>query len=227
MTENSVYPSALHATGVHDICRWFFVTTAISDSSRSRLLAAGKALFSRNGFEQTSTSAIARDAGTSESQLVRYFGGKAGLLDAIFEEAWKPMNARIHDMLTDASSGRIAARGVLIAVLAAFDRDDQLATLFLFEGRRIRGDSEVRLSAGFVEFNDVVQRLVRRGQIDASFDAAFDATALSAALIGSVEAMIRERLLAKRGGNTRPFSDKELHKIFDAMLDGFAPAQRA
>jgi len=201
------------------------VTTAISDSSRSRLLAAGKALFSRNGFEQTSTSAVARDAGTSESQLVRYFGGKAGLLDAIFEEAWKPMNARIHDMLTDASSGRIAARGVLTAVLAAFDRDDQLARLFLFEGRRIRGESEVRMSTGFVEFNDIVQRLVRRGQGDASFDSSFDATALSAALIGSVEAMIRERLLAKRGGDTRPFSDRQLQRIFDAMLDGFAPAR--
>ncbi|HXG54863.1 MAG TPA: TetR/AcrR family transcriptional regulator [Vicinamibacterales bacterium] len=199
------------------------MTNAVPDSSRSRLLAAGKALFARNGFEQTSTSAVARDAGTSESQLVRYFTGKAGLLDAIFEEAWKPMNARIHDMLADASSGRIAVSGVLTTVLGAFDHDDQLATLFLFEGRRIRGDSEVRLSAGFVEFNDVVQRLVRRGQKDGSFDSSFDATALAAALIGSVEAMIRERLLAKRDGNTSPFSDKQLHKIFEAMLEGFKP----
>jgi len=199
------------------------MTTPMSDSSRTRLLAAGKALFARNGFEKTSTSAVAREAGTSESQLVRYFTGKAGLLDAIFEEAWRPMNARIHDMLADAGSGRIAVSGVLTAVLSALDGDDQLATLFLFEGRRIRGDSEVRLSAGFIEFNDVVQRLVRRGQKDGSFDAAFDATALSAALIGSVEAMIRERLLAKRDGITSPFSDKQLHKIFVAMLDGFAP----
>jgi len=199
------------------------MTMTLPDSSRGRLLAAGKALFARNGFEQTSTSAVARDANTSESQLVRYFGGKAGLLDSIFEEAWKPMNARIHDMLADASSGRIAVNGVLTAVLAAFDRDDDLATLFLFEGRRIRGESEVRLSAGFVEFYDVVQRLIRRGQKDGSFNPAFDPTALTAALIGAVEAMVRERLLAKRGGNTRPFSDKHLQKIFDAMLDGFAP----
>lgn len=199
------------------------MTITLPDSSRGRLLAAAKALFARNGFEQTSTSAIARDAGTSESQLVRYFGGKAGLLESIFEESWKPMNARIHDMLADASSGRIAVNGVLTAVLAVFDKDDDLATLFLFEGRRIRGESEIRLSAGFVEFNDVVQRLIRRGQKDGSFSGSFDPTALAAALLGAVEAMVRERLLAKRGGNTRPFSDKHLHKIFEAMLDGFAP----
>lgn len=197
------------------------MATSPPDSSRARLLVSAKKLFARNGFEGTPTSAVAKDAGTSESQLVRYFGGKVGLLDSIFEEAWKPMNATIHDMLADASSGRIAVNGVLSAVLAAFDRDDELATLFLFEGRRIRGESEVRLSAGFVAFNDVVQRLIRRGQKDGSFSSSFDAIALSAALMGAVEAMVRERLLAKRGGNTRPFSDKQLHKIFGAMLDSF------
>jgi AcrR family transcriptional regulator len=199
------------------------MTIASPDGSRTRLLYAAKQLFARQGFEQTSTSAIAREAGTSESQLVRYFSSKAGVLDAIFEEAWKPMNARIHDMLADAGSGRAAVVGVLSAVLRAFDRDDQLATIFLFEGRRIRGGSEVRMSSGFMEFSDVVLRLIRRGQKDGSFSAAFDATALSAALIGAVEAMVRERLLAKRASTPRPFADRQLHRIFEAMLDGFAP----
>jgi len=51
--------------------------------------------------------------------------------------------------------------------------------------------------------------------------ASHDAIALSAALMGAVEAMVRERLLAKRGGNSRPFSYKQLHKIFGAMLNSF------
>ena len=198
-------------------------TTTTTDGSRTRLLHAARALFAKNGFEQTPTSAIAREAGTSESQLVRYFGTKAGVLDAIFEEAWKPMNARIHDMLADAGSGRAAVVGVLSAVLGAFDRDDQLATLFLFEGRRIRGESGVRLSSGFREFSDVTLRLIKRGQKDGSFSPAFDAAALCAALIGAIEAMVRERLLAKRIGAARPFADRQLHRIFEAMLDGFAP----
>src|SRR5262249_320630 len=60
-----------------------------TSTSRSRLLAAGKELFARHGYEQASTAAIARLAGTSESQLVRYFDGKAGLLQAIFNESWR------------------------------------------------------------------------------------------------------------------------------------------
>lgn len=194
-----------------------------ADGSRSRLLLSAKSLFAKLGYEQTSTSAVARDAGTSESQLVRYFGSKAGLLEAIFDDAWRPVNAQIHDMLADAGSGRDAVAGVLTTVLGALDRDDELATIFLFEGRRIRQDSEVRMSSGFMEFADVVHRLIRRGQKDGSFSAAFDALAVSAALIGAAEGMVRERLLSRRAGKARPFPDRQVHRVFEAMLDAVAP----
>ena len=59
-----------------------------TQTSRMRLLNAGKTLFAKNGYEQTSTAAIARESGSSESQLIRYFGGKAGLLEAIFNESF-------------------------------------------------------------------------------------------------------------------------------------------
>lgn len=194
-----------------------------SDSSRSRLLGAAKLLFARHGFENTSTLSVAQQAETSESQLVRYFGTKAGLLEAVFDEAWKPLNARVHDLLADARSSREAVEGILAAVLATFERDDQLATIFLFEGRRIRGtEAEVRLSHGFLEFTDVVHRLIRRGQKDGSFSPSLDSAALASALMGAAEAMVRERLLARRGGS-RPFSDRQVKHIFAAMLDGFAP----
>ena len=197
---------------------------ASSDSSRARLIASAKALFARSGFEQSSTAAIARDAETSESQLVRYFGTKAGLLEAIFDEAWVPLNARVHDLLADAGSGRAAVGGVLGAVLAAFERDDQLATIFLFEGRRIRGgESTVKLSSGFLEFTDVIHRLIKRGQKDGSFDPSYDPDALAAALMGAAESMVRDRVLARRAGAARTYSDKQVQRIFDAMLDGFAP----
>ena len=56
-----------------------------TQSSRLRLLASAKMLMSRHGYEQASTSAIAREAATSESQLMRYFGGVVGW----FHVAWQ------------------------------------------------------------------------------------------------------------------------------------------
>jgi TetR/AcrR family fatty acid metabolism transcriptional regulator len=195
-----------------------------TDSSRARLLATGKKLFAQEGYENTVTSTLARDAGTSESQLVRHFGGKSGLLETIFEESWRPLIASVRDLLADARDGRSAVTGVLLTALAALEADDALATIFLFEGRRIRGDQsrQIKLSSGFIEFSDVVCRLIRRGQKDGSFASGFEPTALAAALIGAVEGMLRERMLVRRNGASRSFSDKQLRRVFDAMLDAFA-----
>ena len=200
------------------------VTKNAPDPSRNRLLASGRSLFSELGYENTQTAAIARRAGTSESQLVRYFGGKAGLLAAIFDTAWYDINARVHDLLTDAPDARHAVLGIFNTMLAAFERDHDLATLFMLEGRRIRaGSHEVRLSPGLVEFSDTVHRLIKRGQQDGSFAQGLDSTALATALMGAAEAMIRERLLVRRRGSARSFTNAQLQRIFKAMLEGLGP----
>ena len=65
-------------------------------SSHDRILMAAKHLFARGGYENTSTVAIAREAGTSESQLMKHFGSKQGLLGAIFDRGWQGISERIH-----------------------------------------------------------------------------------------------------------------------------------
>src|SRR5947208_4214212 len=82
-------------------------------TSRQRLLEAGKSLFAKFGFEQTSTATIAREAGTSESQLVRYYRSKAGLLEAIFNEHWAELTRKIQQVVVAAPDAREALAGVL------------------------------------------------------------------------------------------------------------------
>ena len=93
-----------------------------TQTSRRRLLEAGKALFARFGFEQTSTAIIAREAGTSESQLVRYYKGKAGLLEAIFNDCWAALNQHVQGVVVAATDAREALAGVLETVTEAFGR---------------------------------------------------------------------------------------------------------
>ncbi len=64
-------------------------------SSHDRILRSAKHLFARNGYENTSTVAIAREAGTSESQLMKHFGSKQGLLLAIFDRGWAGIIERV------------------------------------------------------------------------------------------------------------------------------------
>ena len=191
-------------------------------SSRSRLLQAAKRLFALQGYEHTATSAIAREAGTSESQLMRYFGGKVGLLDALFNDAWAEINERVRKVAQDAPSTREAIVGVLQLIATALARDPDLATLFLFEGRRMRGaEPRVRLPGGLQAFAEVVKGLVRKAQTDRDLDSRLDAGAITSAMMGACEAMIRDRVLARVGGS-RAFAEREIKRTLDAMLSGFS-----
>lgn len=191
-------------------------------SSRTRLLQAAKRLFARHGYEQTATSAIAREAGTSESQLMRYFGGKVGLLEALFNEAWADLNERVKQAVDEAAGNREAILAMLQTIVSALARDPDLGTLFLFEGRRLRGDEpRVMLSKGSVAFVDLARGLVRKGQAARELDATLDAGAITSALMGACEAMIRDRILARAGGS-RAFAEREIRRTLDAMLSGFS-----
>lgn len=196
-------------------------------SSRERLLQAAKRLFASQGYEQTATSAIAREAGTSESQLMRYFGGKIGLLQALFDTAWTDLNARVQRTIRSGGTGRDIILNVLQTMTTAFARDPDLATLFLFESRRLRGARpRVHVSKGFLAFAELMKGVVRKAQAAREISPALHAAAVTSSIVGAVEAMIRDRLLARNSGN-RSFGEREIRRTLEAMLDGFAPIQRA
>lgn len=195
-----------------------------TQTSRMRLLNAGKMLFARNGYEQTSTAAIARESGSSESQLIRYFGGKAGLLEAIFNESWSGLNESVQQQIAEAVHGRDAIIRILSLMIQAFTRDHDIAFLFLFEGRRMRGGShEVLLSEGFVRFNQAVSMLIDRGREDGSFRIDVHPQVLGSAMLGVAEGMLRDRVLAERNHKPIPFDDDEIIRTFTAMVNGLAP----
>ena len=195
-----------------------------TQTSRSRLLAAGKALFARNGYEQTSTAAIAREAGSSESQLIRYFGGKAGLLEAIFNDSWTALNEEVAQQIDSAMHGRDAIVRILGLMIQAFSRDHDIAFLFLFEGRRVRGNShDVLLSKGFERFMQTIGALMQRGIQDGSFRTDLDLRILGSAILGCAEGMIRDRVLAERNNQPNPYDDEAIIRTFSAMVNGLAP----
>jgi AcrR family transcriptional regulator len=178
----------------------------------------------RAGYERVSTAAIARAAGTSESQLVRYFRSKAGLLEAIFNESWGPLNARLASVVAAAPTARAAMTSILATMMGAFERDPSLAKLLLFEGRRIRGDSgEILITRGFREFAALTLRVIQQGQRDGSFSRALKPQAIVSALLGAAESMLRDRLVAARQRLPPPFPETQMRAVFNALIAGLEP----
>jgi AcrR family transcriptional regulator len=184
-----------------------------TQTSRRRLLEAGRALFARHGFDQTSTATVAREAGTSESQLVRNYVTKAGLLEAILNESWTSLHQQLHTAVAGATSAREAMDALIETFLAAFRADPETEFLFLFEGHRLHSNAE---------FQELLRIVIRRGHRDGSFDHRFHEDALALALVGAAGTLMRERSEARRANRPEPFTEDDIRAVFRGVLAGLS-----
>jgi len=190
-------------------------------SSHDRILNAAKRLFASQGYEATSTMAIARLAGTSESQMMKHFGSKEGLLEAILDQGWKSMAPALKNIITmpDGSPKLLA---MLDLVLKTLNEDPDLKELFLLEGRRIRREGRhVVLSPGYIEFvrlvDDVLNNMKQAGMLRPEVSP----NAVRSAIMGMTEGMLRDQILSRRRGEfPADYSDQDFRMLFFACLQG-------
>ena len=187
-------------------------------SSHDRILAAAKRLFSTQGYEATSTMAIARLAGTSESQMMKHFGSKEGLLEAILDAGWRSMAGSLQQLeRLEASSEKLMA--MLNIVLTTLNDDPDLRELLLLEGRRIRREGRmVVLSPGYLRFvasvDDVLRKMASNGTLRQ--DIAPDA--IRAAIMGMTEGMMRDQVLSRRREFPANYAAQDYQKLFALCL---------
>src|SRR5271167_1276314 len=108
-------------------------------SSHDRILMAAKRLFALNGYENTSTVAVAREAGTSESQLMKHFGSKRGLLAVILDRGWSNIMARVQQIPANSAPVDRLFRA-LEAFVVELENDSDLKNLMVLEAGRVRKD---------------------------------------------------------------------------------------
>jgi AcrR family transcriptional regulator len=185
---------------------------------RERLIVTAKNLFAAKGYENTSTAEIVREAGTSESQLVKHFGGKEGLLEAIFEDGWR----RLDFIFVAARAGANPAqrlRMIFELILESFHTDPCLMELMLLEGRRIRKDqSDILLTEGYARFINLVESVIQELLAASNRPLEVSSIAITSALVGTFESMLRDQLMSRRIGWKHYATDDELKKIFNLWL---------
>jgi AcrR family transcriptional regulator len=191
-------------------------------SSHDRILQSARRLFATDGYENATTSAIARMAGTSESQLIKHFGSKEGLLEAIFDHSWQRMGAGISQTLAPLTSPREKLGALTELMISALEKDKELRTLMLLEGRRIRKHGHmVLLTRGFLGVLEAVDGLLSQMLEAGELRPGLNVEAVRSALIGAFEGLLRDQLLAERVDYPARFDGRELRTAFRAALDGF------
>ena len=105
---------------------------------RARILAAGLAVFARQGFEGTTMSAIAEQAGLGAASLYRYYTSKAELFDAaitreLASEFERLLELRVRALGEQASSAQFSPSRDYGREMLAFWLSNRLAVVVLLD----------------------------------------------------------------------------------------------
>jgi TetR/AcrR family fatty acid metabolism transcriptional regulator len=194
-------------------------------SSHDRLLQAARRLFGQDGYESTSTAAIARAAATSESQLIKHFGSKEGLLEAIFDQAWVHLERRLSRLDAGTASPVERLVGVTEQLGKAIEADEDLRVLILLEGRRIRKQGlRVTITQGFRRLVALLDEIFAAMQEAGQLRRGLNPQAVRSALLGAVEGLLRDRLLAERAGYPAEYDREQMQTVFRTLVAGITEA---
>jgi AcrR family transcriptional regulator len=97
------------------------------EETRTRILAATREIFERNGTRGTTTREVAERAGVNEATLFRHFGSKAALIGAMREEACGA--AAFRNLLTGLDGRNIGTDIRLVARLGVRQMESQRALM--------------------------------------------------------------------------------------------------
>jgi len=159
---------------------------AKAERTRSAILAAAERLFARRGYAATRLDDVADAVGVKRAALFYHFRDKQALYDAVIEEAFGELVARVEGAL--AASGAIAPRveAAVEAWVDAIQARPALARLIL----RHAADADERPSTPLLPAAERLRRLAwglfeegrRSGELQPLHDDPFHA---SSALIGA------------------------------------------
>jgi AcrR family transcriptional regulator len=194
---------------------------------RDRILLAGKESFAAHGYESTTTASIARAAQTSESQIIKHFGSKEGLLEAIFEEGWKRI-AEAFGAIDYLPSPSAKLQALVGLILAKLEEDDQLKQLYLLEGRRIRKEGHlVLMTRGYLSLVQTIDRLFQEMRSAGQLRPELHVEGMRSVMVGMMEGLLRDKVLAARAGYPASFDSEDIRKLFLHVMQSFlAPSLR-
>jgi AcrR family transcriptional regulator len=191
-------------------------------SSHDRILMAAKRLFAYNGYENTSTVAIAREAGTSESQLMKHFGSKRGLLSVILDRSWTGIAARVLAVPASAPPVDRLFR-VLEAVVIELENDSDVRNLMVLETGRVRKDNrDVFVSQGYQRFAGVVYEILAEMRDHGQIRADLNLEAVRAAVIGMTAGLLRDQVFAERSEFRASYNSDDLKKVLGTLISALA-----
>ncbi|HEY1990861.1 MAG TPA: TetR/AcrR family transcriptional regulator, partial [Gammaproteobacteria bacterium] len=156
-------------------------------------------------------------AGLEWDDLLEHFNDKEQLLAAIVEEGWQDLLLGLPDVTS--TTPHTALVNLFAYLTNALHKDEDLVRLLLFEGRRPQREAGgLALSEGYRQFMQLCRDLVARGQRDGSFQPAYHPQVAASMLVGALEGMLRDRLIAEQEHGVTGYTSTYLLSTYGALV---------
>ena len=145
-------------------------------------------VFARRGYHAARVGDIAEEAGVAHGLLYHYFSSKSEVLETVFRETWSDLLQTVTEIEASTEDAREQLRQVAELLLRSWRRDPDLVRVLVQEVTR-----SAELGRRVVEIADAfsaLERIVRRGQEQGSFDRDVDARLASVIVYGAIEEIL-------------------------------------
>lgn len=194
-------------------------------SSQARLRAAARTLFAQRGYEATSISHIIRAAGTSHSQFLKYYSGKEELRREIVEEQWAELTKSVVLAMTSLPSASGKLRLALNMLVNFLDQDPEFRAILLLEQSAVHENGKVVISNQFRALIAVLDDIIVEMKSVGELKDGVDPQALRSALMGSIEGMMRDQMLAASEFPAR-YSVEQVRATVSFLIEAACDVQR-
>jgi AcrR family transcriptional regulator len=145
-------------------------------------------VFARQGYEATRVGDVAKEAGVAYGLVYHYFGSKEAVLEAVFREAWGRLLAAVALAEETGADAPEQLSLVVKIVLRAWRDDPDLVRLLVREITRSPHiqDELAEIAQAFAS----LERIVRRGQDEATFRSDVDPRLAAWMLYGALEEVL-------------------------------------
>ena len=194
-------------------------------SSKSRLRAAAKQLFAEKGYEATTIADITRSAKTSHSQFLKYYSGKEELRTEILEQQWSDLTKAIVLATTSVQSPSEQLKLALNMFVSFLENDFEFRSILLLQQTANRNHGGFVTDPEFRQFVDVMTEILDGMKAEGELSPAISTQALRSALVGAIEGMVRNQLLAADNFPAH-YSTGEVRNVLSIFADAVCHSHR-
>jgi AcrR family transcriptional regulator len=176
-----------------------------SDKKQTILDAAEK-LFSKYGFDATSTREIAEEAGANVAMISYYFGSKENLLNAIVERYSNEIITKLTEVYNpDQKAHERLDRMIEAYLTCCYDHPDPVIIAHRELGVNLRPVLQDTIQCTFTKVRDIVSQIIQDGQKEGVFRDV-DIQMMLHGIGSMVDSMLVEAYSLKRMGvDLKPF----------------------